>query len=107
MYLKYTNYFLNCTFIERFDFFSAGISHEEFDVLWERGTQSMLHQLSKIDMEIFKVLGERRVCLTYIYILFCYYYLYLFSKILPQRQFLLLRNSIHSALLLTQLRLRS
>ncbi|XP_076083578.1 uncharacterized protein LOC143054454 [Mytilus galloprovincialis] len=43
--------------------YDHGISHEEFDRLFERGTESMIHQLSQgqIEIEIFKVLGERRL----------------------------------------------
>ncbi|XP_052086177.1 uncharacterized protein LOC127723549 isoform X6 [Mytilus californianus] len=43
--------------------YDHGISSEKFEILWERGTQSMIHQLTKgrIEIEIFKVLGERRL----------------------------------------------
>ncbi|CAC5422677.1 unnamed protein product [Mytilus coruscus] len=43
--------------------YDHGISKDEFDILWERGTQSMIHQLreGQIEIEIFKVLGERRL----------------------------------------------
>ncbi|VDH95243.1 Hypothetical predicted protein [Mytilus galloprovincialis] len=43
--------------------YDDGISKEEFNILWERGTQSMIHQLreGQIGIEIFKVLGERRL----------------------------------------------
>ncbi|CAG2247808.1 unnamed protein product [Mytilus edulis] len=43
--------------------YEHGISKEEFDILWERGTRSMIHQLreGQIEIEIFKVLGERRL----------------------------------------------
>ncbi|XP_076084616.1 uncharacterized protein LOC143055362 isoform X2 [Mytilus galloprovincialis] len=40
-----------------------GIPRDRFDMLWSRATQSMIHQLQQgqIGIEIFKVLGEKRL----------------------------------------------
>ncbi|XP_076084617.1 uncharacterized protein LOC143055362 isoform X3 [Mytilus galloprovincialis] len=41
----------------------ASIPRDRFDMLWSRATQSMIHQLQQgqIGIEIFKVLGEKRL----------------------------------------------